>query len=84
MPTWILRKNVDGERIGEPRPCVGPKDIARRLGMLTIEEQIANMLAENETAESYRDAQSHADATRKIFSGDELVGYIAVLSTDLP
>ena len=70
--------------MSEPRPCVGPKDIARKLGMLTIEEQIANMLAENEVAESLLDAELHADATRKIFSGDELVGYIVVLSTDLP
>jgi hypothetical protein len=52
--------------------------------MLTIEEQIANMLAENEQAESHVDAESHADATRRIFSGDELVGYIVVLSTDIP
>ena len=84
MPTWILRKNIDGERLGEPRQCAGPKDIGRVVGVLTIEEQIAQMLAEHEKAESLVDAESHADATCRIFRGDEVVGYIVVLSTDLP
>jgi len=77
MPTWILRKNVDDERLGDPHSCTGPRDIQRVLGVLTIDEQIASMLAEDERAEPGQ------NGSRKIFRGADVVGYIVVLSTDL-
>jgi hypothetical protein len=78
MPTWIFRKSVDGERVGEPRQCTGPLDIERIVGVLTIEEQIAVMLNENE------EAQPGDACLRTIYSDSQVVGYIVVLSTDLP
>jgi hypothetical protein len=75
MPTWVLRKSVDGERVGAPVPCASPHSIGRALGMLTVEEQVAAMLDEYERAEEASDGL-------KIYKGQELVGYIVVLSTE--
>lgn len=77
MPTWILRKNVDNERLGHPHSCAGPKDTQRVIGLLTVDERIATMLADDEKAEPGR------EGSRKIFSGEQVVGYIVVLSTDI-
>jgi hypothetical protein len=76
MPTWILRKSVDGERVGPPRPCAIDERLARALGGLTEAENTAQLLAENESATAVVDGQ------RKIYSGDRLVGYIVRLSTE--
>src|SRR5688500_11299857 len=78
MPTWILRKNVDDERLGRPRSCSGPHEIQRVLGVLTVEEQIASMLARDETV----DAEPDSEASRKIYRGVDVVGYIVMLSND--
>jgi hypothetical protein len=78
MPTWILRKNVDDERLGEPHACAGPNDIQRVLGVLTIDEYIATMLEENELVEP-----DHG-GSRRILNGSEVVGYIVVLSSEDP
>jgi hypothetical protein len=78
MPTWVLRKSVDGERIGPPVPCASPRSIGRALGILTVEEQVAAMLDE------YEHAEEVVDGPLKIYKGQELVGYIVVLSTESP
>jgi hypothetical protein len=76
MPTWVLRKSVDGERIGPPVPCASPHGIGRALGILTVEEQVAAML------DDYERAEEVSDGPLKIYKGQELVGYIVVLSTE--
>ena len=78
MPTWILRKNVDDERLGKPRPCANPRDIQRVVGVLTIDEQIGAMLADDEIVEP------GTDGSRRIFADAQLVGYIVVLSSETP
>ncbi len=78
MPTWILRKNVDNERLGEPHACANPRDIQRFVGVLTIDEHIATMLGDDEQVEP------NHEGSRKILSGSRVVGYIVVLSTDIP
>jgi hypothetical protein len=65
MATWILRKSVDGERVGAPRRCES-----------TQEEQTAALLASQEKAAEVIDGQ------RKIYLGQQLVGYIVVLSAE--
>ena len=78
MPTWVLRKNVDDQRLGAPHSCAGPRDIQRVVGVLTVEEQVASLLAKDETVEP------GTEATRKIFRGDDIVGYIVLLSNEMP
>jgi hypothetical protein len=46
--------------------------------VLTIEEHIATMLRDDEQAEP------NHEGSRKILSGSRVVGYIVVLSTDIP
>ena len=65
MATWILRKTVDGERVGAPRRCENAQD-----------EQTAALLDYQEEAAEVIDGQ------RKIFLGQQLVGYIVVLSAE--
>ncbi len=76
MPTWVLRKTVDGERVGDPLPCASGNGLARVLGLLTMEEQTAYLLDQEETASEVVNGQ------RKIYRGQEVVGYIVVLSTE--
>jgi hypothetical protein len=76
MPTWVLRKTVDGERVGDPLPCSSGNGLARVLGLLTLEEQMAYLLREEEAA------SEEVAGQRKIYRGQELVGYIVVLSTE--
>lgn len=80
MPTWILRKNVDDELLGRPHSCAGPRDIQRVIGVLTVEEQVASMLAKDETVEP----RPGPEASRKIFRGMKVVGYIVMLSNEMP
>ena len=78
MPTWILRKSVDDERVGDPHKVLSPQAMVRVVGLLTLEEQIACLLEEHETAGEL------VDGHQKIFRGEEVVGYLVVLSTELP
>jgi hypothetical protein len=76
MPTWILRKSVDDERVGKPRPCAARDEIARAVGILTVREQMASMLAAGEyTARC-------AEARHEIYDGHGLVGYFVLLSNE--
>jgi hypothetical protein len=76
MATWILRKSVDWEREGAPRPCASPRADARDVGSLTVEQQTAVLLGDDENA------ADDVDGQRKIFRGNQLVGYILMLSTE--
>ena len=76
MPTWILRKSVDDERVGDPHKVLSPSAMIRVAGLLTLEEQSACLLEENETATEL------VDGHRKIYRDQELVGYLVVLTTE--
>ena len=76
MSTWVLRKSVDDERVRGPFPCAGLHEMSRRIGLLTLEERTAWLLAAHETAREIADGQ------RKIYRGQELVGYLVVLSNE--
>jgi hypothetical protein len=74
MTVLVLRKSVDDERVGGPFTCADPNEIARIVGRLTLEERVAHLLTTNETVKVTEDGQV------KVFRGDELVGYIVVLT----
>jgi hypothetical protein len=74
MTVLVLRKSVDDERVGGPFSCADPNEIARIIGRLTLEERVAHLLTTNETVKVTEDGQV------KVFRGDELVGYIVVLT----
>jgi len=76
MTVLVLRKSVDDERVGGPFSCADPKEIARIVGRLTLEERVAHLLSTNETVRVTEDGQV------KVFRGDELVGYIVVLASE--
>jgi hypothetical protein len=76
MPTWILRKSVDDERVGKPRPCSARNEISRAVGILTVREQMASMLAAGEYTECY------VDGRQEIYNGRGLVGYFVLLSNE--
>jgi hypothetical protein len=76
MTVLVLRKSVDDERVGGPFSCADPTEIARIIGRLTLEERVAHLLAKNETVSVSEDGRV------KVFSGDELVGYIVVLTAE--
>jgi hypothetical protein len=48
------------------------------IGVLTVEEQVASLLARDETVEP------GTETTRKIFRGADIVGYIVLLSNEIP
>ncbi len=73
MPTLVIRKSVDDERVGGPFSCAEPQEIARIVGRLTLEERVAHLLSENESIKVTEDGQV------KVFRDDELVGYIVIL-----
>jgi hypothetical protein len=75
MSVLILRKSVDNERVGGPFFCAGRNEIARIIGRLTLEEQLANLVRANEVIRvtDYGRASLYRDGA--------LVGYIVVLST---
>ena len=75
MTVLVLRKSVDDERVGGPFSCSDPKEIARVIGQLTIEERVAHLLAANETVSVSEDGI-------KVYRGDELTGYIVILSAE--
>jgi hypothetical protein len=76
MTVLVLRKSVDDERVGGPFSCADPKEIARIIGVLTLEERVAHLLAANEIVKVTEDGRV------KVFCGDDLVGYIVVLATE--
>jgi hypothetical protein len=76
MATWIFRKSVDWEREGAPRPCASPRAAARDIGALTVEQQTAVLLGNEERAAEFVDNQ------RKIYRDNKLVGYIVMVSTE--
>jgi hypothetical protein len=76
MTVLVLRKSVDDERVGGPFSCADPQEIARIIGRLTLEELVAHLLNTNETVKLSDDGRV------KVFRGEELVGYIVVLSAE--
>ena len=75
MTVLVLRKSVDDERVGGPFSCSDPNEIARIIGRLTLEERVAHLLDAEETVRV--DEEGHV----KVYRGEQLVGYIVVLST---
>jgi hypothetical protein len=73
MTVLVLRKSVDDERVGGPFSCADPREIARIVGRLTLEERVAHLLNPNESIKVTEDGQV------KVFRDDELVGYIVIL-----
>ena len=76
MPVLVLRKSVDDERVGGPFSCADPTEIARIIGRLTLEERVPLLLTADEVLRVAEDGQV------KVFLGEELVGYIVVLSAE--
>jgi len=76
MSVVVVRKSVDDERVEGPFFCAEPQEIARIVGRLTLEERVAHLLATNETVRVCEGGQV------KVFRGDEIVGYIVVLSAE--
>jgi hypothetical protein len=76
MTVLVLRKSVDDERVGGPFSCADPKEIARIIGRLTLEERVAHLLAANEVVRVTEEGQV------KVYRDDELVGYIVVLTAE--
>jgi hypothetical protein len=74
MTVWVVRQSLEGDAIGAPRLCAKPGSVVRVLGLLTIEEQIAILLADGETA---RDLD--AFQRLKIVEGDRPTGFIEIL-----
>ena len=76
MSTLVLRKSVDDERVGGPFSCANPNEMVRVPGLLTLEELMPWLLGTHETARYV----VHGDI--RIYRGQELVGYIVVLSNE--
>jgi hypothetical protein len=76
MTVVVLRKSVDDERVGGPFSCASPSEIVRIIGLLTLEERVAHLLTTGESVRVTEDGQV------RVFRGDELVGYIVVLSAE--
>ncbi|HEU4779688.1 MAG TPA: hypothetical protein VFS58_07365 [Steroidobacteraceae bacterium] len=76
MTVLVLRKSVDDERIGGPYACADPNQIARIVGVLTLEERVAHLLSANEAVRVNEDGQI------RVFRGEELVGYLVILGTE--
>ena len=76
MSTLLLRKSVDDERVGEPYFCANPSAMARVPGLLTLEERMPWLLSAHETARRVVQGQW------KIYRGQELVGYLVILSNE--
>ena len=74
MSVLVLRKSVDGERVGGPFFCAEANEIARIIGRLTLEERLALLLRANEVVSISESGEA------RVFCGDELVGYIVVVS----
>ena len=74
MSVLVLRKSVDGERVGGPFFCAEANEIARVIGRLTLEERLALLLHTNETVQVSEEGEA------RVFRGGELVGYIVVVA----
>lgn len=75
MSTLVLRKSLDDERVSGPYSCASLSQMVRVPGLLTLEERMPWLLAKHETAR-------YVDGQRKIYRGQEVVGYLVVLSND--
>ena len=76
MSVLVLRKSVDGERVGGPFFCANANEIARIIGRLTLEERVAHLVRANEIVRVSEDGEV------RVFRGDQLVGYIVVVSAE--
>jgi hypothetical protein len=74
MTVRVVRKSLEGNMIGAPQLCAKPGRIMRVLGLLTIEEQIAILLVEGETAQDLG-----AFRRWQIVEGNRPTGFIEVL-----
>jgi hypothetical protein len=74
MTVWVVRKSPSGETIGEPQLCARPGRIDREPGMLSLEEQIATLLGDDEKV-----AEGIAIGRLRIQAGNRLAGFIDVL-----
>jgi hypothetical protein len=74
MSVLVLRKSVDGERVGGPFFCAEVNEIARVIGRLTLEERLVHLVRANETVHITEDGEA------RVFLAGELVGYIVVVS----
>jgi len=73
MSVLVLRKSVDGERIGGPYFCADSNEIARIIGRLTLEERLAHLLRANEIVSVSETGEA------RILRDEEIVGYIVVV-----
>ena len=74
MSVLVLRKSVDGERVGGPFFCAEANEIARVIGRLTLEERLALLVRANETVHVTDDGEA------RVYRAGELVGYIVVVA----
>jgi len=74
MSVLVLRKSVDGERVGGPFFCAEANEIARVIGRLTLEERLAHLVRANETVQITEDGEA------RVYRSGELVGYIVVVA----
>jgi hypothetical protein len=74
MTIWVVRKSLEGNTIGAPYRCAKPGRLVRVPGLLTVEEQIAILLAEGETVQ-----ELGAFGRWQIVQGSHPTGFIEVL-----
>ena len=74
MAVLVLRKSVDGERVGGPFFCAEANEIARVIGRLTLEERLALLVRAHETVQVSEGGEA------RVFCGEKLVGYIVVVA----
>lgn len=71
MSKWVIRHDLDGNKVGSPEMCLVESRGPQVGGLKTVDECIASLLAPHETAEAQR-------PLRKILIRDEVVGFISV------
>ena len=76
MSMLILRKSVDDERVSGPFSCANPNEMERIPGLLTLEERMPWLLSAHETARRV------VHGPWKIYQGQEVVGYLVVVSNE--
>lgn len=76
MSTLVFRKSVDDERVGSPFHCANLNEMQRVPGLLTLEERMPWLLSPHETATRVVHGQW------RIYRGQELVGYLVILSNE--
>lgn len=71
MSKWITRRDLEEHAVGRSMLCVQPGSITAQLGMRTIEECIAILVAPDEVCEGVSDR-------RPIKKNGKLVGHIVI------